>query len=464
MSPLQSTESRQQHWGFVLQNVRARVQQANTVVHSGRVVRATGMVLEVVGLELPVGSACRVEVSQAQTQEPVYCEAEVVGFAGERSFLMPLEEIHGLTPGARVLPLQSCGQFEGRRYPMGHGLLGRVVDGTGQPLDNKGAIQNSKFAPLTTKTLNPMLRAPIEESIDVGIRAINALLTVGRGQRMGLFAGSGVGKSMLLGMMARFTTADVIVVGLIGERGREVQDFINNILGVEGLQRAVVVAAPADTSPLQRLQGASYATRIAEDFRDQGLNVLLIMDSLTRYAMAQREIALAIGEPPATKGYPPSVFAKLPALVERAGNGPQGGGSITAFYTVLTEGDDQQDPIADSARAILDGHIVLSRNLAESGHYPAIDVEASISRVMTSVVPPEQVQQAQKFKKLFSTYQRNRDLISVGAYSPGHDPVLDQAVNLYPRMEAFLQQQHTEGADQVSSLDALSHVIGGIPS
>ncbi|MCL4410832.1 MAG: flagellar protein export ATPase FliI [Gammaproteobacteria bacterium] len=464
MSPLQSTESRQQHWGFVLQKVRARVQQANTVVHSGRVVRATGMVLEVVGLELPVGSACRVEVSQAQAQEPVYCEAEVVGFAGERSFLMPLEEIHGLTPGARVLPLQSCGQFEGRRYPMGRGLLGRVVDGTGQPLDNKGAIQNSKFAPLTAKTLNPMLRAPIEDSIDVGIRTINALLTVGRGQRMGLFAGSGVGKSMLLGMMARFTTADVIVVGLIGERGREVQDFINNILGAEGLQRAVVVAAPADTSPLQRLQGASYATRIAEDFRDQGLNVLLIMDSLTRYAMAQREIALAIGEPPATKGYPPSVFAKLPALVERAGNGPQGGGSITAFYTVLTEGDDQQDPIADSARAILDGHIVLSRNLAESGHYPAIDVEASISRVMTSVVPLVQVQQAQKFKKLFSTYQRNRDLISVGAYSPGHDPVLDQAVNLYPRMEAFLQQQHTEGADQVSSLDALSHVIGGLPS
>ncbi|MCL5254857.1 MAG: flagellar protein export ATPase FliI [Gammaproteobacteria bacterium] len=464
MSPLQSTESRQQHWSFVLQKVRTRVQQANTVVHSGRVVRATGMVLEVVGLELPVGSACRVEVSQAQAQEPEYCEAEVVGFAGDRSFLMPLEEIHGLTPGARVLPLQASGQFEGRRYPMGQGLLGRVVDGTGRPLDNKGAIKNSKYAPLTAKTLNPMLRAPIEDSIDVGIRTINALLTVGRGQRMGLFAGSGVGKSMLLGMMARFTTADVIVVGLIGERGREVQDFINNILGAEGLQRAVVVAAPADTSPLQRLQGASYATRIAEDFRDQGLNVLLIMDSLTRYAMAQREIALAIGEPPATKGYPPSVFAKLPALVERAGNGPQGGGSITAFYTVLTEGDDQQDPIADAARAILDGHIVLSRNLAESGHYPAIDVEASISRVMTSVVPEQQVKQAQKFKKFFSTYQRNRDLISVGAYSPGHDPVLDQAVNLYPRMEAFLQQGHTEGADQASSLDALSHVIGGLSS
>lgn len=462
MSRLHTSEQRHSNWSQVLQKVRGRVQNASTIINSGRAVRATGMVIEVVGLELPVGSACRIEVSTSAHGEPTYCEAEVVGFAGDRSFLMPLEEIHGLTPGARVLPLQTSGQFEGRRFPMGRGLLGRVVDGSGKPLDNQGPIKNSRFAPLTSKVLNPMLRAPIESSIDVGIRAINSLLTVGRGQRMGLFAGSGVGKSVLLGMMARFTTADVIVVGLIGERGREVQDFINNILGAEGLARAVVVAAPADTSPLQRLQGASYATRIAEDFRDQGLDVLLIMDSLTRYAMAQREIALAIGEPPATKGYPPSVFAKLPALVERAGNGPAGGGSITAFYTVLTEGDDQQDPIADSARAILDGHIVLSRALAESGHYPAIDVESSISRVMNTVVPESQIQQAQKFKKLFSIYQRNRDLISVGAYSPGHDPLLDQAVNIYPRLEAFLQQGHTEGADQASSLDALTYVIGGM--
>jgi flagellum-specific ATP synthase len=276
--------------------------------------------------------------------------------------------------------------------------------------------------------------------LDVGVRAINSMLTVGRGQRMGLFAGSGVGKSVLLGMMARYTTADVIVVGLIGERGREVKEFIEQILGTEGMARSVVVAAPADTPPLMRLQGAAYATAIAEHFRDQGKNVLLIMDSLTRYAMAQREIALAIGEPPATKGYPPSVFAKLPALVERAGNGRSGGGSITAFYTVLTEGDDQQDPIADSARAILDGHIVLNRSLAEAGHYPAIDIEQSISRAMHTITSPEHQKLARQLKQLTSRYQRNRDLISVGAYSPGSDPLLDQAIAKHDRIEAFLQQ------------------------
>lgn len=448
-------------WQNALDKVQERVKSLPPYRTSGRIVRATGMVLEVVGLQLPVGSACKIELQQGYDQAPAYAEAEVVGFAGDRSFLMPLNEIQGLTPGARVFPLQESGKQEGRRFPVGTALLGRVVDGNGRPLDGRGPLAEAKFAPLATTIINPMNRAPIETPIDVGIRAINALLTVGQGQRMGLFAGSGVGKSMLLGMMARFTKADVIVVGLIGERGREVQDFIDNILGAEGLKRAVVVAAPADTSPLQRLQGASYATRLAEDLRDQGLNVLLIMDSLTRFAMAQREIALAIGEPPATKGYPPSVFAKLPALVERAGNGTKGGGSITAFYTVLTEGDDQQDPIADSARAILDGHIVLSRALAESGHYPAIDIEASISRVMTAVVPESQVQQAQRFKKFFSVYQRNRDLISVGAYSQGHDPVLDQAVQLYPHLEAFLQQEHTQSATHAHACEALTAVIGG---
>ncbi len=283
--------------------------------------------------------------------------------------------------------------------------------------------------------------------LDTGVRAINGMLTVGRGQRMGLFAGSGVGKSVLLGMMARYTSADVIVVGLIGERGREVKEFIEHILGPEGRARSVVVAAPADCSPLLRMQGAAYSTRLAEYFRDQGKHVLLIMDSLTRYAMAQREIALAIGEPPATKGYPPSVFAKLPTLVERTGNGPEGGGSITAFYTVLTEGDDQQDPIADSARAILDGHIVLSRSLAEAGHYPAIDVEASISRAMTALIPPAQFGSVRRFKQLMSRYQRNRDLISVGAYVPGNDPELDLAIRLHPRMEAFLQQDIHDAPD-----------------
>jgi flagellum-specific ATP synthase len=295
--------------------------------------------------------------------------------------------------------------------------------------------------------------------MDVGIRAINSLLTVGRGQRLGLFAGSGVGKSVLLGMMARYTAAEVIVVGLIGERGREVKEFIEQNLGEEGRRRSVVVAAPADVSPLLRLQGAAYATAIAEHFRDQGRHVLLIMDSLTRYAMAQREISLAVGEPPVTRGYPPSVFARLPQLVERAGNGGAGGGSITAFYTVLAEGDDQQDPIADSARAILDGHIVLNRNLADAGHYPAIDIEQSISRAMTNLIEPAHLEQVRVFKQLYSRYQRARDLIAVGAYVPGSDPQLDRAIALYPRLENFLQQRIDEQATYSGSLANLAELF-----
>ncbi|HEY9111931.1 MAG TPA: FliI/YscN family ATPase, partial [Rhodanobacteraceae bacterium] len=349
-----------EHWQAVLGKVRERVASVPGYQSSGRIVRATGLVLEAVGLRVPLGSGCRIELSQLEAGESRFAEAEVVGFSGDRVFLMPLAETTGLTPGARVFPLGDDGSAGARRYPLGEGLLGRVVDGNGYPLDGLDPLDDLPHRTLSAPAINPLRRAPIDTRIDVGIRAINTLLCIGRGQRMGLFAGSGVGKSVLLGMMARYTSADRIVVGLIGERGREVKDFIDNILGAEGLRRSVVVAAPADTSPLQRLQGAAYATRLAEGFRDAGHSVLLIMDSLTRYAMAQREIALAIGEPPATKGYPPSVFAKLPALVERAGNAEHGGGSITAFYTVLTEGDDQQDPIADAARAILDGHIVLS--------------------------------------------------------------------------------------------------------
>ncbi|CAD5379329.1 flagellum-specific ATP synthase [Pseudomonas sp. OF001] len=455
----------QQHWQQTLASVGRRIAATPRYSASGRVIRATGMVLEATGLQVPLGGVCRIELSPrgAARQQPSCAEAEVVGFAGEKLFLMPLEEISGLLPGARVFPLaDSAGERESaRRFPLGSALLGRVLDGGGQPLDGLPLPEDCHYAPLATEPINPLNRAPIEEQIDVGIRAINGLLSVGRGQRMGLFAGSGVGKSVLLGMMARFTRADVIVVGLIGERGREVQDFIDNILGPEGRRRAVVVAAPADTSPLKRLQGAAYATRLAEDFRDQGRDVLLIMDSLTRYAMAQREIALAIGEPPATKGYPPSVFAKLPRLVEKTGNGPRGGGSITAFYTVLSEGDDQQDPIADSARAILDGHVVLSRQLAESGHYPAIDIEASISRAMTAIVDDGQRRRAQQFKQALSRYQRNRDLISVGAYVAGHDPQLDHAVNLYPRLERFLQQRIDERAGIAETLQQLSALVSG---
>ena len=285
------------------------------------------------------------------------------------------------------------------------------------------------------------------------------MLTVGRGQRLGLFSGSGVGKSVLLGMMARYTEADRIVVGLIGERGREVQEFIDQNLGQEGRARSVVVAAPADVSPLLRLQGAAYATAIAEHFRDEGRHVLLIMDSLTRYAMAQREIALAIGEPPVTRGYPPSVFARLPQLVERAGNGPPGGGSITGFYTVLTEGDDPQDPIADSARAILDGHIVLGRQLADAGHYPAIDIEQSISRVMPQLITPSRLELARQFKQLYSRYQRARDLLAVGAYAPGSDLLLDRAISLYPKIEAFLQQPIEERASSDSAAQRLGELF-----
>lgn len=453
-------------WQRFLDGCQLAASSAQPLWPAGHLTRINGLVMEASGLKLPLGSSCHIFPASGA---PV--EAEVVGFAGEKLYLMPSDDVFGLAPGARVIacdtpnlpprvdfPIKHKRRAidRAKQGPVGDELLGRVLDGVGRPLDSKGPLRSNLTRPLQSRPINPMTRAAIEHPLDVGIRSINALLTVGRGQRMGLFAGSGVGKSVLLGMMARYTEAEVIVVGLIGERGREVKEFIEQILGEEGMRRAVVVAAPADTGPLMRLQGAAYATTIAEYFRDQGKQVLLIMDSLTRYAMAQREIALAIGEPPATRGYPPSVFARLPQLVERAGNGPEGGGSMTAFYTVLAEGDDQQDPIADSARAILDGHIVLSRTLADAGHYPAIDIEQSISRAMVNLIAPSQLDQIRRFKVLFARYQRSRDLISVGAYSPGSDPVLDQAINLYPRMEAFLQQQLTEQADFASSVSALS--------
>ena len=459
--PLPSTR-----WQAYLRDCSALVAIAEPMQVSGRVTRAAGLVMEAVGLKLAVGSACTIPLPSGAK-----VEAEVVGFEGDRLFLMPQSDVEGIVPGTRVFPVETVQSLprpgavnhprrrpsdRGRHLPVGEELLGRVLDGAGRPLDNLGPIHTTHAAPLNVRAANPLSRAPITEILDVGVRAINSMLTVGRGQRMGLFAGSGVGKSVLLGMMARYTSADVIVVGLIGERGREVKEFIEQILGAEGMSRAVVVAAPADTPPLMRLQGAAYATAIAEHFRDQGKNVLLIMDSLTRYAMAQREIALAIGEPPATKGYPPSVFAKLPILVERAGNGKVGGGSITAFYTVLTEGDDQQDPIADAARAILDGHIVLDRALAEGGHYPAIDIEQSISRAMHNITTPEHQQLTRRLKQLYSRYQRSRDLISVGAYSAGTDPILDQAIALNTKIESFLQQDITERADVPESLGRLT--------
>ena len=437
---------------------------------NGHLTRVAGMVMEAAGLQLPIGSDCTVLLPSGQR-----VGAEVAGFAAEHLFLMPTEDAYGLTPGASVFATEHLprpprmhvpvvprrrSSDHGKHVPVGDALLGRVLDGTGNPLDDLGPIHTSETAPLYSRPVNPLERSPIDSALDVGVRAINGLLTVGRGQRMGLFAGSGVGKSVLLGMMARYTSADVTVVGLIGERGREVKEFIEQILGPEGIARSVVIAAPADTSPLLRIHGAAYAAAVAEHFRDRGRHVLLIMDSLTRFAMAHREIALAIGEPPATKGYPPSVFARLPKLVERAGNGRRGSGSITAFYTVLTEGDDQEDPIADSARAILDGHIVLSRQLADAGHYPAIDVEASVSRVLPALADAGQLEAVRQFRALVSRYWRNRDLISVGAYVPGSDPQVDRAIELYPRCEDYLRQDMTSRASYAQSVAALAALIG----
>ncbi|WP_394229082.1 flagellar protein export ATPase FliI [Shewanella colwelliana] len=426
----------------LLNKLNLHEQQVNAFLPdaSGQLVRVVGLTLEATGCRAPVGSLCSIETMAGDLI------AEVVGFDDELLYLMPIEELRGVMPGARVTPL---GEQTGLN--VGLALLGRVLDGNGVPLDGLGDLHTDQKASRHAPMINPLARRAITEPLDVGVRSINAMLTVGKGQRMGLFAGSGVGKSVLLGMMTRGTTADVIVVGLVGERGREVKEFIEEILGDEGRARSVVVAAPADTSPLMRLRACETSTRIAEYFRDLGYNVLLLMDSLTRYAQAQREIALAVGEPPATKGYPPSVFAKLPKLVERAGNGGVGQGSITAFYTVLTEGDDLQDPIADAARAILDGHIVLSRTLADSGHYPAIDVEASISRVAPMVISEAHLEATRRVKQMYSVFQQNRDLISIGAYTQGSDPRIDNAIRLQPAMNAFLRQAMKEAISFDSS-------------
>ncbi|EOW9278449.1 flagellar protein export ATPase FliI [Vibrio cholerae] len=415
---------------------------------SGKLVRVVGLTLEATGCKAPVGSLCKVETMNGEM------EAEVVGFSGDNLFLMPSEQIIGVLPGAKVTPITTESGL-----PVGMELLGRVIDGVGNPLDGLGPIYTDQRASLNAMPINPLARKPINEPLDVGIKAINGLLTVGKGQRIGLFAGSGVGKSVTLGMMTRGTTAQVVVVGLIGERGREVKEFIEEILGVDGRQRSVVVAAPADSSPLMRLKGCQTALTIAEYFRDQGLDVLLLMDSLTRFAQAQREIALSVGEPPATKGYPPSVFAKLPALVERAGNGGPHQGSITAFFTVLTEGDDLQDPIADASRAILDGHIVLSREMADAGHYPAIDVEKSVSRVMPQITTDEHLLMSKAVRQILSVCRKNQDLVSIGAYKPGTDKAIDAAFTLKPKLDQYLQQAMKETVPYDMCVNMLCHVL-----
>ncbi|HEY4367423.1 MAG TPA: flagellar protein export ATPase FliI [Steroidobacteraceae bacterium] len=415
---------------------------------TGRLVGASGLLLESVGCALRTGQRCSVETGAGE-----WIDAQVVGFRGEVSFLMPFKKPEGLATGARVLPQQ-----ERDALRIGPSWLGRVVNGLGEAVDGRGRLGGEHVLDSQPPRVNPLKKKPVSEPLDVGVRAINGMLTIGKGQRVGLMAGSGVGKSVLLGLITRQTIADVVVVGLIGERGREVREFVDMSLGEAGLKRAVVVIAPADESPLMRLRATELCHSIAAHFRDQGKDVLLLLDSLTRYAMARREVALALGEPPATRGYPPSVFSLMPQLVESAGNGEHEFGSMSAIYTVLAEGDDQQDPVVDTARAILDGHIVLTRELAERGHYPAIDIAQSISRCMSLVASPSHQRAARALKAMASRHAQVRDLLPLGAYVPGADPATDRAVNLYPQIEAFLHQGTREAAPlaaTVASLEAL---------
>jgi flagellum-specific ATP synthase len=416
---------------------------------SGTLVRLVGLTLETRGIMAPLGACCEVMGKGGHR-----VEAEVVGFNDKTLYLMPFTDPVGVGPGDTVRVMSNSGQVR-----LGNELLGRVIDGRGMPIDGKPMPHLPDQLSLLGCPLNPMERGPIVDILDVGVKAINGALTIGRGQRIGLVAGSGVGKSVLLGMLTRFTKADIVVIGLIGERGREVQAFIHESLGEEGLAKSVVIAAPANVSPVLRLKATHMTHVIAEYFRDQGKNVLMLCDSLTRVAHAQREIGLAIGEPPTAKGYPPSVFALLPNLIERGGVGRHGHGSITSIYTVLAEGDDGNDPIVDIARASLDGQVMLSRRLADQAHYPAIDLNGSISRVMQALVSPEELKQSNKLRRLWSVYQQNADLVQVGAYEAGSNPELDEAIRVREQMVDFLRQDMDKGEDYAMTRNHLSHIL-----
>ncbi|MGB9885484.1 MAG: flagellar protein export ATPase FliI [Moorellales bacterium] len=413
---------------------------------SGRVTRVIGLTVEVAGLELPVGELCLVGAAEA----PVV--AEVVGFREGVAILLPLGELGGIAPGQKVVPT-------GRSHVIGVGrqLLGRVLDGLGRPLDGRPLPPPEAWYPVKGSVPNPLSRRRITEALPTGVRAIDGLLTLGRGQRMGIFAGSGVGKSTLLGMIARHSRAEVNVIALIGERGREVLDFLERDLGPEGRGRSVVVVATSDQPALVRVKGALVATAIAEYFRDRGAQVMLMMDSLTRLAMAQREVGLAVGEPPTARGYTPSVFALLPQLLERAGQTSQG--SITGLYTVLVDGDDFNEPISDAARAILDGHIVLSRRLAARNHFPAIEVSASVSRLMSEVVSARHREAAGQLRDLLAAYEQVEDLIHIGAYQKGTNPRVDRAVERYDRIMAFLRQKLEEYSPLEQTLAGLEALV-----
>jgi flagellum-specific ATP synthase len=432
------------HW----RKYHEAVNECQPIRLEGRIVKVAGILAEACGPGLAIGSLCEI-----QTPDNRSIPAEVVGFRDNRLILMPYEDIRGVRPNSKVIDIE-----QRPAVGVGDGYLGRVVDGAGLPIDHKGAITPDREYPLSGAALNPLSRPMIDAPLDVGIRPINALLTIGKGQRIGILAGSGVGKSVLMGMIARNTAADVVVIGLMGERGREVQDFIQRNMGEAGLKKSVVVAAASDRPALIKIRAAHLATAMAEYFRDRGRDVLLMMDSLTRFAMSLREIGLAAGEPPSAKGYTPSVFVQLPKLLERAGK-VEGKGSITGIYTVLVEGDDMNEPIADAARAILDGHIVLSRAIAHKGHYPAIDVLGSVSRVMKDIVEPSHRQQAARVVEYLATYSEAEDLINIGAYKDGSNPQIDEAKRMIGPLRRFLRQDIDERVDFAQSLAALDQLF-----
>lgn len=425
------------------------VDQCVTIRPEGRVSQVIGLIAEGSSLGLGIGSLCSIINDHGRE-----IKAEVVGFKKEKALFMPYGDIRGVSLGAKIIPIASS-----QTVGVSDQFLGRVVDGMGVPIDGKGDIEYTQTYDLYGKPIGPMEREPIKKPLDVGVASINSMIPLGKGQRVAIMAGSGVGKSVLMGMMTKHTSADVVVIGLIGERGREVKDFINDTLGEEGLKRAVVVAATSDSPPLVRMRGAYLATTIAEYFRDQGKNVLLMVDSITRFAMSSRDVGLAAGEPPTSRGYTPSFFVQIPILLERAGN-MENGGSITGIYTVLVEGDDLNDPVGDTVRSIVDGHIVLSRDLANRGHYPAIDVLASISRVMRDVSQRDHVVVREKAISVLSAYRSAEDMITIGAYIDGSDPDVDEAKKLMPGIVQFLRQDMNRKIDMPASVNGLKKALG----
>lgn len=419
-----------------------------TVRPEGRITKVVGLIAEGDGLGLGIGSLCMIK-----NDHGTEIKAEVIGFRDDKVILMPYGDIRGVRSGSRIIPIADLPLAD-----VGDELLGRVVDGMGSPIDGKGSFNPTAKYSIYGKPMNPMERKSIDEPIDVGISAINVMITLGRGQRVAIMAGSGVGKSVLMGMMTKHTTADVTVIGLIGERGREVKDFVNHTLGPEGMKNSIVVAATSDMPPLVRMRVAYLATTIAEYFRDQGKHVLLIVDSITRFAMSSRDVGLAAGEPPTSRGYTPSFFVQIPILLERVGY-VEGSGSITGIYTVLVEGDDLNDPVGDTVRSIVDGHIVLSRAIANKGHYPAIDVLASVSRVFRDVAKPDHVKLRQQAIDIMATYRNAEDMINIGAYVDGSNPKIDQAKRLMPAIDNFLRQDMNQRIDINTGIAELANIL-----